>query len=82
MFLYNHEPIWRLRGSSLLDFEPFGSIYENFYEVVWCCDNETAINLDIERWHRKWKNLQKEQTPINLFPKLAIEETRGGWRRV
>lgn len=78
MFIYNHEPIYRLRDSSLLDFEPFGSIYEEFYEVVWCVDKETAIKLNIERWHQKWKNMQKEQTPLIFFPKLEFDERDGG----
>lgn len=82
MFIYNHEPIWRLRGSSLLDFDPFGSTYEDFYEIVWCTDKETAIKLTIERWQQKWKEIIKEAEAMTFFPKVKIEETRSGWRRI
>jgi len=55
-------------GFDLLDFDPFNSTLEEFFEVVWCCDKETAILLTVENWYRKWLKLEGE--PLHYFPSI------------
>jgi hypothetical protein len=57
-----------LRNPSFMDFSPFASsLLEEFFKVVWLCDEETAIRLGIEHWYRKWCEIRRHQPPMHIL---------------
>jgi len=56
-----------LRNPSFMEFSPFASsLIEEFFKVVWLCDEETAIRLGIEHWYRKWNEIRRHRPPLHI----------------
>jgi len=68
-----------------LDFSPFSSLIQQFYEIVWLVEHETATKLVMERDKRKWIELEfKPIHGVSVPPSLKEQWSRAmvPWRCV
>jgi len=56
-----------IRNPSFMDFSPFPTkLLEEFFKVAWLCNEETALKLGIEHWHRKWNEIRRHRPPLHI----------------